>query len=397
MKLALDLLLILASVPLLLSTGYLFWATLLSARPKPLSVPARERRFRFVVPAHNESAGIAATVRSLLAVDYPPQAFDVLVVADNCVDDTAEHARRAGAVVLERHDAELRGKGYALLHAFERLPPEVDAVAVIDADTLVSPNLLNAFSARRELGAHAIQADYAVRNPDASWRTRLIAIAFGSFHIVRSRARERSRLSCGLRGNGMCFSAEILAQVPHNAFSIVEDVEYGIRLGEAGQRVYYTDEAHVYGEMVSTASAASSQRRRWEEGRKELVERHAKRLLRAGLAGNRVLLDLSLDLLIPPLSRLAVFSVLGFFASVAVSFCFQKVAYSSLCFAACLAAILLYVFRGWMVSGTGPRGLFDLGLAPLYVLWKAGLRLRRKTTSTATWVRTKREDQPGPP
>jgi len=315
-------------------------------------------------------------------------------VADNCEDDTAAQARAAGAIVLERHDTERRGKGYALLLAFSSLPPEVDAVVVIDADTLVSPNILRAFAARRDLGAVAIQADYAVRNPNAGWRTRLIAIAFGAFHIVRSRARERLGLSCGLRGNGMCFSAELLAEVPHEAFSIVEDVEYGLRLGEAGYRVQYADEAHVYGEMVSTAAAAGSQRRRWEEGRKDLVRRNGFRLLRAGLRQrNRVLLDLALDLLIPPLSRIAVFSVLFLSLAGVLSFAAGSVMCSVWLFGACLLAVLIYVLRGWSVSGTGFRGLLDLGLAPLYVVWKAGLRLRKASRPTSSWVRTKREHQ----
>jgi cellulose synthase/poly-beta-1,6-N-acetylglucosamine synthase-like glycosyltransferase len=311
----------------------------------------------------------------------------VVVVADNCSDDTAVQAKQAGAVVLERQDAEKRGKGYALLHAFHALPPEVDAVVVIDADTLVSPNILRAFDARRALGAHAVQADYAVRNPEASWRTRLIAIAFGSFHIVRSRARERLGLSCGLRGNGMCFSAQVLNEVPHNAFSIVEDVEYGLRLGEAGQRVFYADEAHVYGEMVTTASAASSQRRRWEEGRRELVRKHRGQMLRLAWARRQLMLfDLAVDLSIPPLSRIAVAAAIGALiaalAALPVSLC---------AFGACLVALFGYVLRGWSVSGTGLRGLLDLGLAPAYVLWKVGLRLRRSPKSTGTWVRTKRE------
>jgi 1,2-diacylglycerol 3-beta-glucosyltransferase len=390
-----DLLLWLLGLPALLAAGYLLVATLLSGK---LSVPqsaSTERRFRIIVPAHNESAGIAETVRSLLGLDYPADRFDVLVVADNCADDTADRARAAGALVLERQDTERRGKGYALHHAFERLPAEVDAVVVVDADTLVSPNLLRAFAARRDLGAAAIQADYAVRNTDASWRTRLIAIAFGSFHIVRSRARERSSLSCGLRGNGMCFSAELLAKVPHEAYSIVEDVEYGIRLGEAGYRVYYTDEAHVYGEMVSGAAAASSQRRRWEEGRKELVRRNAWRLVGLGVRSrNRVLFDLGADLLVPPLSRVALLCLLFFGLALALSLFAGRAVSSLWGYGACLLAVALYVLRGWSVSGTGARGLFDLGFAPAYVIWKLGLRLRRRPSETSTWVRTKREERP---
>jgi GT2 family glycosyltransferase len=397
LPLALDLGLLLLGLPLLLAALYLFVFTLLSAR---LRVPASSeplRRFRFVVPAHNESAGIAATVASLRDVDYPRELFEVVVVADNCQDDTAEQARAAGATVLERNDTEKRGKGYALDHAFSATPAGVDAVVVIDADTLVSRNILRAFAARRELGAQAIQADYAVRNPDAAWRTRLVAIAFGAFHIVRSRARERLRLSCGLRGNGMCFATELLQKVPHRAYSVVEDVEYGLRLGEAGHRVHYTDEAHVYGEMVTTSAAANTQRRRWEEGRKLLVRQNAGRLLRAGLRGDRVLLDLAIDLLVPPLSSIALTMLLGSLAGAALMLGLGAPAVSLAAYGAGLSAVVLYVLRGWMVSGTGLRGLLDLGLAPVYVAWKVALRFKKPPRATSEWVRTKREANPDAP
>src|SRR5262249_40397740 len=106
-----------------------------------------------------------------------------------------------------------RGKGYALSCAFEHSLREglADAVTVVDADTTVSANLLRAFAARIARGADAVQADYAVQNPNASWRTRLLRIAFGSFHVLRSLARERFGLSSGLRGNGMCFTADCCA------------------------------------------------------------------------------------------------------------------------------------------------------------------------------------------
>jgi 1,2-diacylglycerol 3-beta-glucosyltransferase len=384
----------LAAVPVTLADGYLLSLTLLSGRLRPPSYGNPEVRFAIVVPAHNEQDGIGLTVENLFAVDYPKPLFSVVVVADNCSDETAPRAERAGARVFVRHDETLRGKGYALAHAFEKLAPEVDAIVVVDADTVVSPNLLKAFAARITSGAMAVQADYAVRNPDAAWRTRLMAIAFGAFHVLRSTARERLGLSAGLRGNGMCFTTRLLEEIPHDAYSIVEDVEYGIKLGEAGYRVHYAAEAHVYGEMVSSASASSSQRQRWEGGRAALAgSRGLSLLFEAVVRRDRVLLDLALDILIPPLSTLVVWNVAGLTFTVVAKVVFGKPV-SSMIWIVNLGAIGVYVLRGWALSGTGLRGLVDLGSAPAYVVWKMWLRMTR-TAQPSTWVRTTREAETG--
>ena len=259
----LDVLLTLSALPVLAATTYLALLALL-ARRAPAPPSGRGVRFDLVVPAHDEEAGIAQTVRSLLAIDYPAELYRVVVVADNCSDQTARRASEAGARVLKRTDPERRGKGHALAFAFERLGEEgvADAFVVVDADTLVSPNLLGAFASRIQAGASALQADYGVRNPESSWRTRLLHLGFTLFHEVRSSGRERLGLSCGLRGNGMAFTRSVLAEVPHDAFSVVEDVEYGIRLGLAGHRVHYVGEAQVLGEMPASERATRSQRSR---------------------------------------------------------------------------------------------------------------------------------------
>jgi cellulose synthase/poly-beta-1,6-N-acetylglucosamine synthase-like glycosyltransferase len=401
-----DIVLSILAVPVSVANAYLLSLTFLSRQKRPISYGAPETRFAIVVPAHDEEAGIGATVSNLLSLDYPKDRFSVTVVADNCSDETAARAEKAGARVLVRHDNERRGKGYALAHAFERLastgstgapagsvPAEVDAIVVVDADTVVSKNLLRAFGARIDAGALAVQADYAVRNPEASWRTRLMAIAFGAFHVLRSLARERLRLSSGLRGNGMCFTSQVLAQVPHDAYSIVEDVEYGIRLGEAGHRIHYAAEAHVYGDMVSSAGASQSQRQRWERGRAALARARGLPLFgRALLCRDLVLLDLAIDILLPPLSTLAMWVALGFGLAL-VSGYFLSSEVSLRIWIANLMALSLYVLRGWSLSGTGWRGLVELACAPFYVAWKLWMRATQ-TAQPKDWVRTAREPQP---
>jgi 1,2-diacylglycerol 3-beta-glucosyltransferase len=388
----LDLLLTTAALPVLAASLYLAALAILARRQAPPIPASPHLRFDIVVPAHNEENGIAETVESLRAVDYPQQLFRVVVVADNCSDSTAAKAATAGARVLVRQDTERRGKGYALALAFSGSLAEgfADAVVVVDADTVVSRNLLSAFAARFETGTAAVQADYGVRNPLSSWRTRMMTIALAAFHGVRSVARERLRVSCGLRGNGMGFSKALLEAHPPAAFSIVEDLEYGIQLGYAGIRVAYVHEARVLGHMAVTEGASRSQRRRWERGRKALVRQHVRRLLdHAWHRRDLSLFDLALDLIVPPIGQLVVISTIGLVLSLAAAP--FHVMLAPWLWAASLGGILFHVLKGWSFSGVGIAGLFDLLWAPVYILWKLTLRFRDKGKTPQEWVRTSRE------
>lgn len=371
---------------------YLLLLTLLSRAPSAAPRSSRRLRFDVIVPAHNEAAVIEGVVASLRRLAWPADGFRVLVVADNCTDSTAALARAAGAEVLERHDTKRRGKGYALDFAFQASQAHgwAYAVVVVDADTEVSANLLEAFAARIENGAKVIQAHYRVLNSQDSWRTRLMTIAMASFHRVRSRARERLQLSCGIRGNGWCITHRLLHQVPYRAFSLTEDIEYGIDLGLAGYRVHYADEAHVAAMMVSGEQAARTQRQRWEDGRLQLIRSKTLPLLQAATGtGGGVCLDLALDLLVLPLSYVAMnVALLIVLAGIALLWEPSMDIWLWLGLG-CGVSLLLYVLRGWQLSGVGLRGLMDLAHAPFFVFWKVLLMLRPR--GSVEWIRTKRE------
>ncbi len=381
-------------------TSYLGFLAILAWPHKPRKASAQTLRFRFVVPAHNEAAGIASTVESLLSVQWPKDNFAVVVVADNCDDDTAAVAAAAGASVIVRKNAELRGKGYALELAFETLMADdsVDALVVVDADTVVSENLLDAFAARIEKGAQALQAEYGVRNVFASWRTQLMAFALGMFHATRNNARERLGLSAGLRGNGMCFTRACLERFPHKAYGLVEDVEHGLALGRGGVRIVAVTDAHVKGEMVSGGKASESQRRRWEEGRAALKRDVLPGVMREALATrSAVLFDLGLDLLIPPLSTVGLMvgaSVVVAAARAVVFHLWLELPIDALTVLALLPPLLLslYVLRGMQLSGLGWQAPLIVAKAPFYILWKIGLKLKGAPKSDG-WVRTARESE----
>jgi len=396
----LDALLCLAASVAALPCLYLATLALLSARPSSTLPAPPALRFDVVVPAYNEAAGIVRTVENLLAQAWPKALFRVIVVADNCTDSTAALAQQAGALVWERHSQTQRGKGHALEFAFNKSLEEgfADAVVVVDADSLLSTHALEGFASRLAQGAMAIQAHYGVLAAQRTWRTRLMRIALAAFHAVRSLGRQRLGLSCGLRGNGMCLAAPLLRQVPHRAYSVVEDVEYGLMLGRAGHRVVYAPEVEVLGEMPGEEKASRLQRQRWEGGRLLLRKRFGLPLLWQGLRERKLwLVDLAVDLLVPPLSWLVLSTSLGLSLSMLLGFASGHALASPWVFGVGLGGLLLHVLRGWQLSGAGLQGLVDLAMAPGFVLWKLGLALRGKTRPPEAWVRTQREAEEGGP
>jgi 1,2-diacylglycerol 3-beta-glucosyltransferase len=265
--------------------------------------PSRPVRLEIVVPAHDEERGIAAAVASLEAAGAVP-----IVVADNCTDATAERARAAGATVWERNGAQQRGKGHALAWAFSRLleeRPETEAVAVVDADCTVAPNLVDALAARIAAGARAVQVPYVVANPGDSAAAAARYAGFALVNHVRPLGRSALGLSCGLLGTGMAFRADLLREHPWDAFGVAEDAEYHLRLVSAGERVAFAPEAWVASPMPTSAAAAEVQRERWEGGTRLLAREYAPRLLAEGLRErDPARLNAGVELLLPPQSLL---------------------------------------------------------------------------------------------
>jgi cellulose synthase/poly-beta-1,6-N-acetylglucosamine synthase-like glycosyltransferase len=363
-------------------------------RKRSVAVGGNQSRFRIVIPAHDEERGIEATVASCLGANYPPDRFDVLVIADNCTDNTAGAARRAGANVIERHDQEKRSKGYALEFYFERLiesddADRFDAVVVVDADTRIDQDLLSRFSRALAEGTDWAQGYYSVSNADSSQRTRLMTYAFSLINGVWLLGIDRLGLSSALRGNGMCFSLAGLRRFSWKAYGLAEDLEFSWLLRIAGERVRFLPDARVYGEMVSGGGdAAVSQRQRWEVGREVLRKTMTGPLLKSPHLGLLKKLFYLLDLYMPTLSRLTMYVLVCLiFNTVAVRF-YGINQYLLVVNALQVITLGIYCVSAFFVMGLPWRYAAELMHAPAYALWKMSLVLRKKPSQ---WVRTARE------
>jgi len=329
-----------------------------------------------LIPAHNEAAGIGRTLQSLepqLAVDRNTRVF---VIADNCTDDTAQLARDYGASVLERHDPDRRGKGYALQFGFAALT-DADWFIVIDADTDVAPGFLCAMRQSMLPAAGALQCRYRVRDPLAHPRATLADIALAAWNVVRLRGRSSLGLSVGILGNGFALSQRLLQSVPFRAGSIVEDVEYHHALINCGWRVRWVDQAQVEGEMPSRQSAASAQRARWEGGRLRLLLQVGPGLVRKIVSGQMRWIDPLADLLLWPLAwQVCLLAIAWLFGGRATAF----VAMLG------MLALALHVLLAMWVIRAGPAHWRALLGVPAYIIWKLSLALK-------TW-RAARRDAP---
>src|SRR5439155_424035 len=118
-----------------------------------------------LVPAHNESAGIRPTLNDIVA---QMQGNDrLLVVADNCTDDTAEIAAAAGAEVAIRRDLEKIGKGYALDFGLRHLGDAgSEVIIVIDADCRLDADAIDRLAGSCTLTGRPVQALYSMSAPD---------------------------------------------------------------------------------------------------------------------------------------------------------------------------------------------------------------------------------------
>lgn len=389
------LLVILLSLPAL----YLLLVTLAAYlfRKKALAAN-RMLEIGVLIAAHNEQSGIARTINSIQAGNYPAEHTRIFIIADNCTDNTARIARKAGATVLERTDLQNRGKGQALdwfLKNHKALYNGLDVITIIDADVQADRNYLREISLSfSQPDVLALQAYNGVSNPEAGWRPGLLDAAFNVFNHLRMAGSYQLSKTCVLKGNGMAFDKFLIEETGWPAHSIVEDMEFSLHLLMNDISVQYNPDAIVRSEMVTSGENASSQRKRWESGRFRLVADMGLPLLGLFLRTGRISYLVSFaELAIPPLSLLVMlFAAASLLALLVLHGAWLQAV------AAWWVILIFYVLSGQLQRGASLNTWRVLLAAPFYILWKIPLYLamtiRKKSDA---WVRTKRESESSAP
>lgn len=382
---------LLIAIPVIVFLLEITAATILSGPECSVGPSCGNRaRIAVIVPAHNEGAGVLPTL-----ADIETQLRDsdrLLVVADNCTDDTASIAASVGAEVLERNDREKIGKGYALDSALQLLsenPPDV--VVMIDADCRLSDQAIDQLSTACALTKRPAQALYLMSAPGKTSVDHQVAeFALRVKNWVRPLGLRALNLPCQLAGTGMAFPWDAISSVDLASGAIVEDLKLGLDLALAGTPALFCPSARVVSRFPSSTEGAISQRARWEGGHIGLILEAPGLLWTAVRRGNLELLALTLDMAVPPLTALGIL-IMGMFLFATMAVMLGLSATSLIISATTILCFSFAVFLCWWKVGRDILPPSTGFLVPIYVIWKISLYLHMLSGRTAAkWTRTDR-------
>jgi cellulose synthase/poly-beta-1,6-N-acetylglucosamine synthase-like glycosyltransferase len=349
-------------------------------------------RTTVLIPAHNEAAGIIPTVRDVQAQLGPNDR--ILVVADNCTDDTAAIVQAAGVAVIVRADPAHRGKGYALEFGVRHLslnPPDV--VVIIDADCRLGNNALRLLSGRAMTSGRPVQALYFMLAPENAPRGKGVNLfAWRVKNWIRPLGLERLGLPTQLVGTGMAFPLSLLLDRDLGNSRLAEDTALGMALAAAGYPPLFMSQARVHSHFPVSQASSEQQRQRWEKGHLDnIVDLVPGALAKSLRDGNLGLAALAVDMAVPPLSLLVLVTAL---CVVLGGIAFGLGASPVTLAISSLSALLLVLGTAlaWIAVGRNVLPLRELLRLPLHAIQKLSFyHTIASGKATSAWIRTDRK------
>ena len=257
-------------------------------------------RYAVLISARNEEAVLPQLIESIHSQTYDKQLITVFVIADNCTDGTAEAARQAGAVVYERQNQNLIGKGYALdelMCNIARDYPEdpFDGYFVFDADNVLNPDYVEEMNKTFSDGYQIITSYRNSKNFGDNWISAGYALWFLREAKYLNQARMALGTSCAVSGTGFLFSREIVRKNNGWPFYLLtEDIQFTVHSVVNGDIIGYCPTAIFYDEQPTSFRQSWRQRLRWSKGFLQVFRRYGLSLIKNCLCGNFSAYDMTM-------------------------------------------------------------------------------------------------------
>ncbi len=234
-----------------------------------------------LIPAYNEEAVIATSVRAALSSDYP--VLEVLVLDDGSTDATEAAAIEAASGdrrMRVLRDPVNRGKAEQLNIGFARARHEL--VMVTDADTHMHPHAIRFLVARMESSPMlaAVVGGPHVTNRDGVLCAMQVLEAAAIIGLVRRTQSLTGRVGIVAGVLGLFRRDRVVAAGGYDGRMATEDIELTWRLLMAGWQTAYEPRALVGMQVPSSLSALWAQRTRWARGQGEVLHVHVREVCR---------------------------------------------------------------------------------------------------------------------
>lgn len=227
-------------------------------------------KYGILIAARNEKNVIGNLLDSINKQDYPKDLLTIFVVADNCTDNTAEIARKKGAIVYERFDDEHKTKGFALEFLLDNIEKDYGRMSyegffIFDADNLLKDNYISKMNDAFDSGEKIITSYRNTKNFDENWVASTYALHWLRSIRMNHRARSVLHLATNIQGTGFLFASEIVKDGWHYT-SLTEDRALTADAVAQGYQITYQDEAEFFDEQPTSLKVALRQRLRWSKG-----------------------------------------------------------------------------------------------------------------------------------
>lgn len=270
---------------------YYTFVVLLKAPPKKES--SKNHKYGILIAARNEEKVICDLIKSISSQDYPSELLDIFVIADNCDDNTAKVSKDAGAIVYERENRDLIGKGYALDFALKNIwkdygYDEHEAFFVFDADNVLDKNYFKEMNATFDNGAVASTSYRNSKNFDSNWISAGYALWFLKEAKFLNQARLTLNTGAAISGTGFFIKSDVLKNAGGWKWHLLtEDIQFSADSAVESRRISYCPDAIFYDEQPTTFRDSWNQRCRWAKGFYQVFLKYAAGLF-AGFFKNKL-------------------------------------------------------------------------------------------------------------
>lgn len=247
----------------------------------PKTKSKREPLVSVLIPAWNEENGVVTTTKALLNSNY--KNLEIIVIDNASKDKTKRNimrlVRQQKKKAFKKNNPTLKylyeskaGKGHALNRGYLKSRGKI--IITIDADCYVPPDTISKF-VRHFRNPKVMAAVGNVRIGNTKTLIGVIQYLEFIFSFYFKRADSIVDVIYIIGGAAGAYRREVFKK--NGKFSttnITEDIEFSVRIQDAGMKIVYASDAIIYTEGANTLSGLMKQRLRWKRGRLETFLEH---------------------------------------------------------------------------------------------------------------------------